>query len=291
MIKIVESPREGMQGFSRIISTADKVRYINQLLRVGFDTVETGSFVSPRLIPQMADSLEVLRQLDLDGVKSNRMFLVVSNKGAEVISQSDEVTHISYPFSFSPTFLRLNMNTTVAESLKSVEHLINLCEKHGKQSVIYISMAYGNPYDDPWSPELLVRWVATLHAAGASTILLSNVSTEVDAATIQPIYADLISRFPEVEFGLHLHTANQGWRTKVEAAYAAGCRRFDGVINGWGGCPMAGKELLGNLKTENLMLFAEEENIPLPIDREQLLLAYRIAGEIFSPLTPYRPGE
>lgn len=291
MIKIVESPREGMQGFSRIISTADKVRYINQLLRVGFDTVETGSFVSPRLIPQMADSLEVLRQLDLNGVKSNRMFLVVSNKGAEVISQTDEVTHISYPFSFSPTFLRLNMNTSVEESLKSVEHLINLCEKRAKRSVIYISMAYGNPYDDPWSPELLVRWVATLHGAGASTILLSNVSTEVDAATIQSIYADLISRFPKVEFGLHLHTANQGWREKVKAAHAAGCRRFDGVINGWGGCPMAGKELLGNLKTENLMLFAEEEKLPLPIDREQLLLAYRIAGEIFSPLTPYRPGE
>ncbi len=291
MIKIVESPREGMQGFSRIISTADKVRYINQLLRVGFDTVETGSFVSPRLIPQMADSLEVLRQLDLNGVKSNRMFLVVSNKGAEVISQTDAVTHISYPFSFSPTFLRLNMNTTVEESLRSVEHLINLCEKRGKRSVIYISMAYGNPYDDPWNPELLVNWVATLHAAGASTILLSNVSTEVDAATIQPIYADLISRFPDVEFGLHLHTANRGWRAKVEAAHAAGCRRFDGVINGWGGCPMAGKELLENLKTENLMLFAEEEKLPLPIDREQLLLAYRIAGKIFSPLTPYRPSK
>lgn len=291
MIKIIESPREGMQGFSHLISTANKVRYINQLLRVGFDTVELGSYVSPRLIPQMADSLEVLQQLDLTSIKSNRMFLVVSNRGAEVISQIDAVTHISYPFSFSPTFLRLNMNTSVEESLRSVEYLVNLCEKRGKHPVIYISMAYGNPYNDPWSPALLVHWVTTLHAAGVSTILLSNVSMEVDGEQIHSLYTQLITLFPDVEFGLHLHTANQGWRGKVEAAYSAGCRRFDGVINGWGGCPMAGKELLGNLKTENLMLFAEEKKITSAIDKEQLLLAYRIAGEIFSPITPYKPGE
>ncbi len=280
-MKIIESPREGMQGFSRIIPTAGKVRYINHLLRAGFDTVEIGSIVSPRLIPQMADSLEVLRELDLGGTTSNRMFLAVNRKGAEILSMIDAVTHISYPFSFSPAFLKLNMNTTVEESLETVRDIINLCGKTGKKPVIYISMAFGNPYNDPWYPDLLLHWVKILHAAGAMTIPLSNVSMEIDSELIKTIYSALVPMYPGTEFGLHLHTANQGWYEKVEAAYAAGCRRFDGVINGLGGCPMAGKDLLGNLKTENLVEFAVEKKIPLSIDKKELAEAYRIAGEIF----------
>lgn len=280
-MKIIESPREGMQGFSRIITTAGKVCYINHLLRAGFDTVEIGSIVSPRLIPQMADSLEVLRELDLGGTTSNRMFLAVNRKGAEILSMIDAVTHISYPFSFSPAFLKLNMNTTVEESLETVRDIINLCGKTGKKPVIYISMAFGNPYNDPWYPDLLLHWVKILHAAGAMTIPLSNVSMEIDSELIKTIYSALVPMYPGTEFGLHLHTANQGWYEKVEAAYAAGCRRFDGVINGLGGCPMAGKDLLGNLKTENLVEFAVEKKIPLWIDNEELKEAIRVAGEIF----------
>lgn len=280
-MKIIESPREGMQGFSRIIPTAEKVRYINHLLRVGFDTVEIGSIVSKRLIPQMADSLEVLRDLDLAGTKTNRMFLAVNKKGAEILSDINEVTHISYPFSFSPTFLKMNMNSTVEESLETATTVINLCEKRGKKPVIYISMAFGNPYNDPWDPDLLLHWIKILQAAGATTIPLSNVSMEIDSEMIGTIYSALIPIFPGIEFGLHLHTSNVDWEEKVNAASEAGCRRFDGVINGWGGCPMAGKELLGNLATENLLEFVDKKKIPLPIDKKELADGYRIAGEIF----------
>ena len=280
-MKVIESPREGMQGFSRIIPTGEKVRYINHLLRIGFDTVEIGSVVSSRVIPQMADSLEVLKNLDLAGITSNRMFLAVNMRGAEKLAETDEITHISYPFSFSPAFLKLNVNSTVEQSFGTVEFVTNLCNKNKKIAVIYISMAFGNPYRDPWSIEILVEWVRKLHQAGARIIMLSNVSMEIDAAMITEVYSTLIPIFPDVEFGLHLHTTNQGWYEKVLAAYNAGCRRFDGVINGWGGCPMAGKEMLGNLKTENLLGFATKNNLSPTINEDSLKEAYRVAAEVF----------
>ena len=282
MIRIIESPREGMQGFSRIISTGEKVAYINKLLLVGFDTVEIGSVVSPKFIPQMADSLKVLNKLDLAGTTSGRMFLAVNRKGAEILSGVDEITHISFPFSFSPTFLKLNVNTTVEQSLETAGNVVNLCEKNGKQAVIYVSMAFGNPYGDPWSLESLVHWVGELKQLGVNTIPLSNVAMEIDENMIREVYSTLVPMFPDVEFGLHLHTANHGWHRKVNAAYLAGCRRFDGVINGWGGCPMTGEEMLGNLMTENLLAFAEENKIFLNIDHAALGEAYKVAKEIFS---------
>ena len=281
MIRIIESPREGMQGFARIIPTDEKVRYINHLLRVGFDTVEIGSIVSPRVIPQMADSLVVLKKLDLSGTSSKLMFLAVHARGAEILSGVDAITHISYPFSFSPTFLKLNVSSTVEQSLETTNIVTNLCHKTRKHPVIYISMAFGNPYGDAWSIEILTKWVSKLHDSGARIIPLSNVSTEIDAAMISRVYSTLIPMFPDIEFGLHLHTSNQGWYEKVQGAYLAGCRRFDGVINGLGGCPMAGKEMLGNLKTENLIAFAENKKIPVQIDQRMLMKAYKAAGEIF----------
>ncbi len=281
MMKIIESPREGMQGFPRIIPTGEKVRYIDLLLRVGFDTVETGSLVSPRLIPQMADSVEVLKNLNLSGITANRMALAVNVRGAEILANMDEVTHIAFPFSFSPTFLKLNVNSTVEQSLGIVEVITNLCHKNGKKAVIYISMAFGNTYGDPWNPDLLAEWVGKLRKAGAGIIPLSNVSMEIDAVMIGTVYSMLIPMFPDVEFGLHLHTANQRWSEKIEAAYLAGCRRFDGVIGGLGGCPMAGKEMLGNLKTENLLEFAYGRKIPLATDIHALKEAYQMAKEVF----------
>jgi hydroxymethylglutaryl-CoA lyase len=281
MMKIIESPREGMQGFARIISTGDKVRYVDNLLRVGFDSVETGSIVSSRFIPQMADSLEVLKKLDLSGITTNLMFLAVHAGGAQILAEVEEITHISYPFSFSPTFLKLNVNSTVEQSLKTTELVTNLCRKKGKQAVIYISMAFGNHYSDPWSLDILVDWVSKLYQAGARIIPLSNVSREIDAALITEVYSTLIPMYPDVEFGLHLHTTNHGWYDKVQAAYLAGCRRFDSVINGWGGCPMAGKEMLGNLKTENLMEFAAKKKLPLAINQSALKEAYQVAREVF----------
>jgi hydroxymethylglutaryl-CoA lyase len=281
MIRIIESPREGMQALLHVIPTADKVSYLNSLLRVGFDTVELGSIVSPRVMPQMADSLEVLRQLDLGGTVSNRMFLAVNRKGAEVLAATEEITHIAYPFSFSPTFLQHNVRSTVEEALSITEGIVELCGQSNKKAVIYISMAFGNPYGDPWNLELLVHWVGVLHDAGVRIIPLSNVATEIDAPLIRRVFGTLIPLYPDIEFGLHLHTANREWLPKVEAAYSKGCRRFDGVINGWGGCPMSGKELLGNLATENLLSFAEDKGIPLAIDRDILLQSYEIAAKIF----------
>jgi hydroxymethylglutaryl-CoA lyase len=281
MMKIIESPREGMQGFSRIIPTGEKVSYIGHLLKVGFDTVETGSIVSPKIIPQMADSLDVIQKLDLHGTTTNLMFLAVHARGAEILADVEAITHISYPFSFSPTFLGRNVNSTVDKSLETTEYVTTLCRKRGKQAVIYISMAFGNPYGDPWSIDILTEWVARLYQAGARIIPLSNVSMEIDASLIEKVYATLIHMFADVEFGLHLHTANRGWYDKVDAAYHAGCRRFDGVINGWGGCPMTGKELLGNLKTENLLEYAEKNEIPVNINRKELLQAYEMAANLF----------
>jgi hydroxymethylglutaryl-CoA lyase len=281
MIKIIESPREGMQGFSRIIPIEEKVRYIDLLLRSGFDTVETGSFVSPRLVPQMADSLEVLEKLDLSGVTTNRMFLVLNEKGAKLIAAEKKITHISYPFSFSPAFLKLNVNSTVEQSLETVRVVTALCAENNKQAVIYISMAFGNPYNEPWNVGMLVEWVGKLREAGARIIPLSNVSMEIDAAQISEVYSTLIPMFPDVTFGLHLHTANLHWYKKVEAAWQAGCRRFDGVINGHGGCPMAGREMLGNLMTENLVEFARLNNIPVSINNDVFSGACRVAAEVF----------
>jgi hydroxymethylglutaryl-CoA lyase len=281
MMKIIESPREGMQGFSRLISTSDKIRFVNALLRVGFDTVETGSIVSSKVIPQMADSLEVLEKMDYQGSKSNRMMLAVNDRGARLIGEIDSVTHISYPFSFTPTFLRLNVNSTVEKSLETVEQVMEICRNTRKEAVIYISMAFGNPYGDPWSIDLLCEWVGKLYTAGVRIIPLSNVSTEIDATLISKVYSTLIPLYPEIEFGLHLHTANHGWFEKVDAAWNAGCRRFDGVINGWGGCPMAGKELLGNLKTENLIEFAQQKNAMINLDQEALDEVYTLAREIY----------
>lgn len=281
MIKIIESPREAMQGFPRIIPTGEKVDYINRLLRSGFDTVEAGSIVSQKLIPQMADSLDVLRQLDLSGTTSNIMFLAVHDRGAEKLAEVDEITHISFPFSFSPAFLKLNVNSTVERSMETVELVTGLCAKKGKQAVIYISMAFGNPYGDPWSIDLLAGWVARLRDAGARTIMLSNVSVEIDASLIEQVFMALNPAFPDMEIGLHLHTTNDGWQEKVDAAYAAGCRRFDGVMGGWGGCPMAGKEMLGNLRTENLVEFAGLNGIHSGIDPELFGEAGAKAAKVF----------
>jgi hydroxymethylglutaryl-CoA lyase len=229
----------------------------------------------------MADSLEVLKKLDLSGISTNRMFLAVNARGAEMLATVDELTHISYPFSFSPTFLKLNVNSTVEQSLETAEKVTRLCRQNRKQAVIYISMAFGNPYGDNWNTDLLVEWVDKLSKAGATIIALSNVSMEIEAALIQEVYSILIPQFPGIEFGLHLHTANHGWFEKVNAAYNAGCRRFDGVINGLGGCPMAGKELLGNLRTENLVGFAARKKIPLKIHQEAMEEALQMADGLF----------
>lgn len=280
-MKIIESPREGMQSLHYTIPTEKKVRYIQQLLKIGFDTVEVGSIVSRKLMPQMADTMEVMQQLDFSGTRSNRMALVVNTRGAEIISEVKEITHISYPHSISPTFLKKNLNTTTEQSLETVSEIANLCEKTGKQLVIYISMAFGNPYGDLWSTEILQDRIKVLQKIGVKIIPLSNVAIEIDNQLIKEIFSLLIPEFPSIEFGLHLHTTNKDWQENVLAAYESGCRRFDSVINGYGGCPMTGKEMLGNLKTENLVLFADGHGLAGNLDPDALNEAYKLVSSTF----------
>lgn len=280
-MKIIESPREGMQSLHYTIPTEKKVRYIQQLLKIGFDTVEVGSIVSRKLMPQMADTLEVLKQVDFSTTLSNRMVLVVNTRGAEIISEVKEITHISYPHSISPTFLKKNLNTTTEQSIETVSEIANLCEKTGKQLVIYISMAFGNPYGDLWSTEILQDRIKVLQKIGVKVIPLSNVAIEIDEQIIREVFSLLIPEFPTLEFGLHLHTTNKDWQENVLAAYESGCRRFDSVINGYGGCPMTGKEMLGNLKTENLVTFADDHGLAGNLDPDALNEAYKLVPTTF----------
>jgi hydroxymethylglutaryl-CoA lyase len=281
-MKIIESPREGMQGYDKLIPTDQKIRYLNALLRAGFDTVEVGSIVSPRVIPQMSDSMEVLAKLNLSGTRSNLMFLALNRKGADLLSRAEAVTHISYPFSFSPTFLAHNTRSTVEDSFETAAYVVNLSEKSSKTAVIYISYAYGNPYGDMWNMDLLQKWIEKLGDAGARIIPLSNVSIEISSGTIREVYSRLVSSFPDIEFGLHLHTANHDWHPKLQSAFDAGVRRFDAVIDGHGGCPMTGKEMLGNLMTQNLLSFMKSRGIPSGLDKQSFEEAVTIAGEIYN---------
>jgi len=288
-MKIIESPREGMQSLHYTIPTEKKVRYIQKLLKIGFDTIEIGSIVSRKLIPQMADTIEVLQQVDFSGTRSNRMVLVVNKKGAEIISEVKEITHISYPHSISPTFLNKNLNSTTEQSLETVYEIANLCEKTGKQLVIYISMAFGNPYGDPWSTEILEEGIQVLKKIGVKVIPFSNVAIEIDKQLIKQIFSLLIPEFPSIEFGLHLHTTNKNWQENVLAAYESGCRRFDSVINGYGGCPMTGKEMLGNLKTENLVAFADGHGLAGNLDPDALNDAYKLVSSTFMEPVSFSP--
>jgi hydroxymethylglutaryl-CoA lyase len=280
-MNIIESPREGMQSLDYVIDTEDKAKYINSLLKVGFDTVELGSIVSAKLIPQMADSLDLLGKLDLSSTRSNRMMLVVNKKGAEIVAEREEITHISYPFSISPAFLQMNLNTSLEKSIETIRDILEICDKKNKQAVIYISMAFGNTYGDEWNKEILFTWIDALYRMGVTTIPLSNVSIEINAAQISEIFAGIVPLFPEVRFGLHLHTTNRYWYESIDAAYKEGCRRFDAVIHGWGGCPMSGKEFLGNLKTENLIEFNTKNHLPLSLNQEALEQSYTLASCMF----------
>ncbi|MEI6455061.1 MAG: hydroxymethylglutaryl-CoA lyase [bacterium] len=284
-MKIVESPREGMQGFHHVIPTSEKILYINDLLKVGFNTIETGSIVSPKFVPQMADTAEVMRGIDRAGSNSNLMVLVGNPKGAEIACGIPQVTHLSYPFSISPAFLRHNLNVTTEESLSDIDMIINFCSRSGKVPVIYISMAFGNPYGDEWNVEIVLHAVERLSRMGASIIPLSNVAVEIESPILGKIFSALVPTFPSVEFGLHLHTSGNKVPEKISAAWQAGCRRFDSVIGGYGGCPMSEEEMLGNLKTEELLRFAESESIPLSFDHDAFRNACDSSSGIFSKLS------
>lgn len=253
-VKITECPRDAMQGMETFIPTENKIAYINQLLNVGFDTIDFGSFVSPKAIPQLRDTAEVLAGLKLDHTQSKLLAIVANQRGANDAAQFDEITYLGYPFSISETFQQRNTNASIEESMKRVEDIQETCTKHGKQLLIYISMAFGNPYGDPWSGELAATWIDKLyqqleikHFALADTVGVS------DESNIQELFSTVIPAFADVQVGAHLHTHPTDADSKVKAAYAAGCRSFDAALKGYGGCPMAEDDLVGNLATEQLI--------------------------------------
>lgn len=281
-MKIIECPRDAMQGIEHFIPTDKKAEYINQLLQVGFDTIDFGSFVSPKAIPQLRDTAEVLSKLNLEGTKSKLLAIVANERGAEEACQFPEIDYLGFPFSISETFQKRNINSTVEKSYQHALRIKEIAAKHNKKPVIYISMAFGNPYGDPWDADLVLEHAMRFYRdMEADIISLSDTIGSADESTIDYLFKTLIPETKGIEIGAHLHTTPQSWKPKVEAAYNAGCRRFDGAINGLGGCPMAADELTGNMPTENLMAFARESGLPTSLNNEEFEKARAMTGSVF----------
>ena len=278
-MKLIECPRDAMQGLPDFIPTATKIAYLNALLRVGFDTLDFGSFVSPKAIPQLRDTAEVLVSLDLSISKTKLLAIVANLRGAKTAVQHPEISYLGFPLSVSATFQRRNTNQSTAEALADVAAMHELCERSGKTLVTYLSMGFGNPYGESWSAEIVTDFTKQLAALGIRVVALSDTIGASTAATIAPLFSALIPAFPGIEFGAHLHTTPATWREKVDAAYSAGCRRFDGTIGGFGGCPMAADELTGNMATENLLTFLADQPIASGLDLAAFAAAQRFARE------------
>ncbi|MDX2002073.1 MAG: hydroxymethylglutaryl-CoA lyase [Chitinophagales bacterium] len=281
MVQIIECPRDAMQGIHQFIPTADKVRYINALLKVGFHTLDCGSFVSPRYIPQMQDTAKVLNEIDLTGSHSKLSVIVANVRGAEEACQHENVTYLGFPFSISETFQLRNTNATIEQSLHTVEAIKATCEKAGKQLVVYLSMAFGNPYDDPWDIDVAGKWIDRLSEMDIRYVSLSDTIGVATPEVITYFFRDLTRHFPQMDFGAHFHTTPETWREKVEPAYKNGCNRFDGAIKGFGGCPMAKDDLVGNMPTERLVEYFEEQGVATGLNREAFFEAMQIALEVF----------
>ena len=279
--RLVECPRDAMQGWKNFIPTEKKIQYINSLLRVGFDTIDFGSFVSPKAIPQMADTKEVIKGLNVSGSVSKLLAIIANVRGAEEASVFDEITHLGFPFSVSETFQQRNTHSSIRESLKRVEEIRSICERSGKKLVIYISMGFGNPYGDPYSEEIVYEWVKRLTAMDIKIISLADTVGLASPQQVFKITKYLVELLPETEIGVHLHSTPDKWREKLEAAVNAGCLRFDGALKGIGGCPMAGDELVGNMNSEWMIDFFEKENRLTGLNKTALEESLFIASEIF----------
>jgi hydroxymethylglutaryl-CoA lyase len=280
-MKLIECPRDAMQGLPEFISTASKTAYLNTLLRVGFDTLDFGSFVSAKAIPQLRDTAEVLAGLDLSATRTKLLAIVANLRGAETAVMHSEIHYIGFPLSVSETFQRRNTNKTIAEALAELAQMQNLCERNDKTLVTYLSMGFGNPYGDAWSPEVVAEFTQKLADMGVRIVALSDTIGASSPATITPLFSELIPAFPEIEFGAHLHTSPVHWREKVAAAHLAGCQRFDGAIGGIGGCPMATDKLTGNMPTEKIIAYFEESGVDLGLDKEAFQVAQAAAGNVF----------
>lgn len=280
-ITLVECPRDAMQGWKHFIPTQDKIKYLNALLKVGFDVLDCGSFVSAKAIPQMADTAEVIASLNWKESVTRLLVIVANERGAEEAVKFDAIRYLGFPFSISPSFQLRNTNSTLEESFERVKTIQALCEKHGKQLVIYLSMGFGNPYGDPYGEEILFHWANQMTALGIRIISLADTVGVATPDQISSALQSLIPAYPEVEFGVHLHADSLNWKTKMEAALAAGCQRFDGAIKGIGGCPMAQDELVGNMDTEKMIGFFTENKIKISIDVDALQSCSAMAVHIF----------
>ena len=285
MIKLIECPRDAMQGIPEFIDTAIKAAYINQLLEVGFDTIDFGSFVSPKAIPQMRDTAEVLSLLDLHHSKSKLLAIVANVRGAEEALLFPEIDYLGFPLSLSETFQQRNTNASIAEALNIVEEIQNRCEISGKALVTYLSMGFGNPYGDPYAPELVAEFVEKLEQLGIKIISLSDTIGVATPKLITSLFDMNVSAFPNIEFGAHLHSTKEAIAEKVLAGLKGGCTRFDGALKGYGGCPMAKDELVGNMATEVMIETLEQAGENLNLNKTELAEAMKLANYVFKPVS------
>jgi len=280
-LKLIECPRDAMQGWKSVIKTEDKIRYIDSLLKVGFDTIDFGSFVSPKAIPQMADTVDVIKGVDLSGSVSRLLAIVANTRGAEVASSFDTISYVGFPFSVSETFQQRNTNSTIEQSLLRVEEIQELCVKSGKELVVYISMGFGNPYGDPYDEEIVFEWVNKLVGMDIGIISLADTVGVATPEQVFDITSYLVESLPGVEIGVHLHSTPHNRNEKLDAAVLAGCKRFDGALKGIGGCPMADDELVGNMDTEWMINHFESKGILTGLNKEALQESLAIATTIF----------
>jgi hydroxymethylglutaryl-CoA lyase len=280
-IKIIECPRDAMQGIKAFIPTARKVTYLQSLLRVGFDTIDFGSFVSPKSIPQMQDTAEVLAQLDLSKTQSKLLSIIANTQGAKEASQHQAIQYLGFPFSISENFQMRNTHKTIAESVITLQEILEIADKSNKEVVAYLSMGFGNPYGDPWNVEIVSEWTEKLSNMGVKILSLSDTVGSSTPEVIQYLFSHLIPKYSQIEFGAHLHTTPDKWFEKMDAAYNSGCRRFDGAIQGFGGCPMANDVLTGNMPTEKLVSYFMSKKENTNISAMSFESAYNEASKVF----------
>jgi hydroxymethylglutaryl-CoA lyase len=270
-MKIIECPRDAMQGISEFIPTDIKAAYINQLLKVGFDTIDFGSFVSPKAIPQLKDTAQVLAQLDLENINSKLLSIIANTRGATDACNFEEINYLGFPLSVSEQFQQRNTKKSIAQALSTVEEIQNLSVKNNKELVVYLSMAFGNPYGENYHPDIVAELTEKLHQLEIGIVALSDTIGVSNPTNIAPLFSTLIQEYPTIEFGAHFHTTPDKWEEKVESAYQNGCRRFDAALKGYGGCPMAKDDLVGNMPTEKLITYFTEDLGLNPLELEKSL--------------------
>jgi hydroxymethylglutaryl-CoA lyase len=280
-VKIIECPRDAMQGIKPFIPTERKITYIQSLLRVGFDTIDFGSFVSPKAIPQMQDTAEVLAGLDLSKTTSKLLSIIANTQGAVSASQFNEIRYLGFPFSISENFQMRNTHKTIAESLVTLQEILDIADQSNKEVVAYLSMGFGNPYGDPWNVEIVGEWTEKLSNMGVRILSLSDTVGSSTPDVITYLFSNLIPKYPQIEFGAHLHTTPDKWHEKIDAAFMAGCRRFDGAIQGFGGCPMAKDDLTGNMPTERLLSYCTVQKASTGTSPMSFESAYNEASKLF----------